>query len=440
MTSKTRVAPTKKITLPRLELLGALLASRLANYILQAFQYPHIVTWFWCDSNVALGWIRGSLDRWKPFVRNRVEEIRKYSQPEQWRYCPGEENPADVASRGCSAEELLQHAEWCDGPYWLRSHEGSWPTSIPPALSDEKQRCMEDEMRRITTVTTVISSLPEDPFSLSKYSSFEKVLRITAWIFRFLRNRKNSKGNSEESDSPSEDIKVGNGRSITVTCLSGPELDRAELFWIRSVQKAAFSREFEALRSGRTVSKTSPIAILRPAFDEKHCIIRVTSRLADLFAFEERTPPALLPAIGQVPADRIIELMIWNLHIKYLHASASLLLIKMREKYWLIKGRQQIKKVIGICGRCRRVHCRPYSQPMGGLPLERITEMTPFLITGVDFMGPVYVKPLDGKRTVLKVYVCLFVCPVTRAVQLELVSSLTAETFLLALERLISDK
>nr|CAH0104953.1 unnamed protein product [Daphnia galeata] len=98
VTSKTRVSPTKKITLPRLELLGALLASRLMKYVLKALiTIPESVQHFWSDSTVTLGWIRGNINRWKPFVRNRVEEIRAYSQPDQWHYCLGGENPADDA-------------------------------------------------------------------------------------------------------------------------------------------------------------------------------------------------------------------------------------------------------------------------------------------------------------------------------------------------------
>ena len=92
--SKTRVAPLRGQTIPRLELLSALLLARLLTNVLEGLQDelkmspPHYFT----DSTVALCWIKGTDKTWKPFVQNRVNEIRKLTSTELWKHCSGKNN------------------------------------------------------------------------------------------------------------------------------------------------------------------------------------------------------------------------------------------------------------------------------------------------------------------------------------------------------------
>jgi hypothetical protein len=131
LVSKTRVAPLpkKKVTLPRLELLSSLLAIRLGEKVRTSLHIEHWKTVYWSDSLVTLGWIRGDPNRWKPFVRNQVESIRKSSDPDWWRHCPGIQNPADLASRGAPAPALVHSNLWWNGPTWLSRKENEWPDS-----------------------------------------------------------------------------------------------------------------------------------------------------------------------------------------------------------------------------------------------------------------------------------------------------------------------
>ncbi|XP_021921219.1 uncharacterized protein LOC110830503 [Zootermopsis nevadensis] len=129
--SKNRLAPVKRVTLPRLELLGALLGSRLLRYLCEATNFDVRNALLWTDSTVTLGWIRHDPNRWKPFVSNRVTEIHNHTNTSQWRHCPGKENPADLLSRGVTADKLKNSDIWWHGPSWLSKPVHHWPLDAP---------------------------------------------------------------------------------------------------------------------------------------------------------------------------------------------------------------------------------------------------------------------------------------------------------------------
>ncbi|KMQ84875.1 integrase core domain protein [Lasius niger] len=107
--SKTRVAPLKRLTIPRLELTAALLLARLIARATKALELPEAPVFCWSDSSVTLAWITAHPSRWKDFVRNRVSAIQEILPNGSWRFVPGKENPADLASRGLRPDQLLHH-------------------------------------------------------------------------------------------------------------------------------------------------------------------------------------------------------------------------------------------------------------------------------------------------------------------------------------------
>ena len=125
--AKSRVAPMKRVTLPRLELLAAFITAKLLHYVVQALRISVDSVYAWSDSQIALAWIRRPSSRWKVFVANRVEEIQQKVPPSQWRFCPGSQNPADLVTRGISAAQLKESTLWWNGPHWLRQPTSYWP-------------------------------------------------------------------------------------------------------------------------------------------------------------------------------------------------------------------------------------------------------------------------------------------------------------------------
>ena len=109
----------KTVSIPRLELMDALIGLRL--------EVPSSNVTYWVDSLNVGYWIRGQSREYKPFIAHRVAEIHEKFNPNQWRYVPTDMNPADLGTRGVTAQELTDSTKWWNGPDFLCSPEAEWP-------------------------------------------------------------------------------------------------------------------------------------------------------------------------------------------------------------------------------------------------------------------------------------------------------------------------
>ncbi|XP_064462610.1 uncharacterized protein LOC135373316 [Ornithodoros turicata] len=406
--AKSRVAPLKKLTLPRLELMGAVIGARMASFLRTSFLAEKLTVYFWTDSTITLCWIRGTANAWKPFVANRVSEVQSLSDPDAWNHCPGTQNPADALTRGQTLEKLRDSQLWWRGPSWLSEQEQHWPRR--EAYSTENLQSAEVEKRRQDVIVMTTVAAPPPLMTVSGFSSYTKLLRVTAWLLRFVNKCRKQQLASE-------------------TFLTTAEINRAEILWIKQAQINCYANEIRHLEHEGQVQRGSSIADLQPYIDDDGCL-RVKGRLHYANISEETKHPILLPKGSDVTT-----LIVNAAHLRTLHGGLQSTLSDIREKYWIPSARQVVKRTIFKCLICRRCRLEPASAPTAPLPKERVDQSHPFDVVGLDYAGPLLVKTTGQHE---KSYILLFTCATTRAVHLELVTNLSTESFLLALRRFVA--
>ena len=421
--AKSRLAPLKRVTLPRLELLGSLLAARLAVLVRQALRLPEeTVTRCWTDSMIALGWIRGEPLRWKQFVANRVTEIQSLTTPSDWSHCPGEENPADLTTRGLSAKELVSSRLWVSGPSWLAAPQGRPGAGEAPVSLDELPESVQltgvaveasSALTESDDGPCLVTGVGDQPvFDIARWSSLSKAVRVVGWVRRFCSNARGAQGAR------------GARQKCTLDDLSADEIVSARHVLLREEQRQVFAVELKALQQGKQVPRSSSVFRLTPFVDDDG-LLRIRGRLQQSELSHEERHPILLPK------GRVAELLVRDQHLLMRHSGVSTLMTAVRASYWVVGLRCLAKRVKRQCVSCQKQDAQACNEPAAPLPRDRVTRAPPFAVTGVDFAGPIFA--VDCPRQ--KFYVCLFTCAVTRAVHLELTGSLTQAEFLMALRR-----
>ena len=150
--AKSRVAPLKQLSIPHLELMSARILATLMDTVIKALEFQlkgHRIH-YWLDIKTALYWIFNNGER-RQFVQHRVNEILWLSKQEGWGHVPGNENPADLGSRGVTASHLKDSKLWWEGPEWLKKEEDQWPNKIDLNKSEE----IEVESKRVNVLVTV---------------------------------------------------------------------------------------------------------------------------------------------------------------------------------------------------------------------------------------------------------------------------------------------
>ena len=409
--AKSRLAPIKKTTIPRMELTAAKLAVTMKGVLDKELDMNVSNYVFWTDSTTVLKYLNNTQKRFHRFVANRLTFIHERSSTDQWQYAPSKENPADHASRGLGIDRFVKTIEWKNGPDFLWRSSSHWPKLI----NESKQADIDEhdpEVKRVEKVQSYHTSVSDSTVEklLLSSSDWYKLKRKVSWIMKI-----------------KECLRT---RSKLPLSLTVDDIVRGEFAIIEYLQRVSFNNEIQKIKAKERLPKTSPIYKLNPFIDNEG-ILRVGGRISSSATSWETKHPIILPK-----NQHVSELIVKNAHLQCGCMGRETVLSRLRTRFWIVGANLLTRRVTKHCFSCRKRQGKPIIPLMADLPPHRLeADSPPFTNTGIDCFGPFEVVRF---RKTEKRYGVIFTCLVSRAIHIEVATSLETDSFINALRRFIA--
>ena len=414
----SKVAPHAAVTIPRLELCAAVEAVNLTKEVMCELRLKPESLCFYSDSSSVLGYINNTEKRFSRYVTRRISQITSVFPASQWKYVPTKSNPADIASRPHTIDELV-NTSWLTGPHFLWSdNDLTAAADVPtaeelPEIISEEVCCHTSVHEPSPSLATVIAK---------RVSSWTRLLNVAFYVVTFYSNVRSRVMASKSEQSHTIQVE--------------PTPTEVALTVLRGLQREVFGSIISTLENNKELSVDDKLAQLSPFVDESG-ILRVGGRLRHAKVHYECKFPALLPA--KHPATTLV---VRHYHSKTRHQGRHLTSSAIRQAGFFVQtGSSVIRSVISQCVTCRKLRGTPLTQKMADLPPDRLEESPPFTNTGIDVFGPYLIT--DGRTTrrtcsSKKLWGLLFTCLVSRAVHIEPLPGLDTSSFKNALARFFS--
>jgi len=423
--TKTKLAPTKSLTVPRLELAAALLLARWLNRIKSILspQLDIVGLRAWTDSTIVLSWLTVPHESFKIYVSNRIHQIHVLLPQCPWQHIVSAENPADCASRGVTPAALAQLDLYWRGPPTAYREPAEWDGIRSPPLSV----CELPELR-VASCAALVDDEVEEWFA--RFSNFDRMLRVVTYMRRFVRACQQRVA-SRRSGVSGPPLPL-NSDQIGPSFLQKSELDHTARALAAESQRVHFSKLLRELAAGSRIS-SKPVARLAPFIDSDG-VIRVGGRLRHSLLNYDCKHPILLSKRSHYAL-----LLCRRWHLLTGHAGPRVLAAMIARQYWVISLRSVLHSVLINCTVCVRFDAKPTHPFMADLPRARIQPRRSFDQVGVDYAGPLQLKESRLRKSrIFKIYIAVFICFTTKAVHLEVVTELSTDAFLAAFDRFVA--
>ncbi|XP_076733061.1 uncharacterized protein LOC143413643 [Maylandia zebra] len=395
--ARSRVAPRKKLSIPRLELCAVLAGAQLSRLLLSELTLPISETTLWTDSTTVLNWIQSESCHYKVFVGTRIAEIQELTEAASWRYVPSALNPADDITRGKPLRELSKPSQWMDGPPFLRQASEQWPAR--PTVSTDTED--NTELKKSAFCAYVTTDLAQSDPAYNTWADLVQATHLSS-------------------------------HGAAGLPMSAAQRLETEVQILKQAQQESFPVEVHTLKSGKEVYKDSRLSNLSPEYDSQLGLIRVGGRLRRA---EQMDVDTLHPIVLS-PDHPTTQLIIKDYDTCLLHPGPERVFAELRRRYWILRGRQAIRKHQYRCLECKKWRAKPVSPKMSDLPATRLRlNQPPFWSTGIDCFGPFTIK--IGRRQE-KRWGIIFKCLTTRCIHLDLLTGMDTDSFLMALRRFIA--